>query len=478
MSTDNTVFTRRIMGIETEFGITCTHDGIQSVAPDDIARQLFHPIIERFRSSNIYTHNGGRLYLDVGSHPEYATPECDNLSQLLIYDRAGEATLNRLADQAEQVLVEQHIDGSIHLFKNNTDSLGNSYGCHENYLVGRQMPLQQLGQEFIPFLITRQLICGAGHIVGPQSRGAHNDSGPSYQLSQRANHVWEGVSSATTRSRPIINTRDEPHADSELYRRLHVIVGDTSMSETTAALKVGSALLVLEMLEAGYTFDTWEIANPPQAIRDISYDLTGRAPIVLRSGRVSCALQVQCAFLESAQRWLHERPGDHRGTSNAEMQRVVTMWKKVLTAIDAGDTTQIVTDIDWAIKKDIIDRYQDKFGWDLCHPKLQQIDFAYHDIRPGKGIFRTLERNGRVSRWLPEADSTVIAEAVNTPPHTTRAKIRGDFLRLAHEYDADVSVDWTRLKVNRPGPRDIALTDPFTAHDPRAEELILTILNQ
>ena len=233
------------MGIETEFGITCTHDGAQAVAPDDIARQLFRPIVDRFRSSNIYTLNGGRLYLDVGSHPEYATPECDSLNQLLIYDRAGEVTLNRLADQAEHALADQHIEGTVHLMKNNTDSLGNSYGCHENYLVGRAILLKKLGQEFIPFLITRQLICGAGHIARPHSRLTNGDTTPVYQLSQRADHVWEGVSSATTRSRPIINTRDEPYADSEMYRRLHVIVGDSSMSETTAALKIGSALLVL-----------------------------------------------------------------------------------------------------------------------------------------------------------------------------------------------------------------------------------------
>lgn len=477
MSADKAVFTRRIMGIETEFGITCTHDGAQAVAPDDIARQLFRPIVDRFRSSNIYTLNGGRLYLDVGSHPEYATPECDSLDQLLIYDRAGEVTLNRLADQAEHALADQHIEGVVHLMKNNTDSLGNSYGCHENYLVGRAILLKKLGQEFIPFLITRQLICGAGHIARPHSRFSDGDTTPVYQLSQRADHVREGVSSATTRSRPIINTRDEPHADSEMYRRLHVIVGDSSISETTAALKIGSALLVLEMLEAGYSFDEWEIANPSKTIRDISRDLTGRAEVPLRSGQTSCALEIQQAFANKAQQWLHERPEEQHGTPNADMQRVVDLWKKVLTAIDSGDTSSIAADIDWVIKKNIIDRYQDKFGWDLTHPKLQQIDYAYHDIRPGKGIFRTLEERGRVSRWLDGADSP-ITDAADTPPQTTRAKMRGDFLRVAQENDADVSVDWTRMKINRPEPHDIALLDPFAAHDSRADDMISSILDQ
>ncbi len=361
--------------------------------------------------------------------------------------------------------------------KNNTDSLGNSYGCHENYLVGRAILLKKLGQEFIPFLITRQLICGAGHIARPHSRFSDGYTTPGYQLSQRADHVWEGVSSATTRSRPIINTRDEPHADSEMYRRLHVIVGDSSMSETTAALKIGSALLVLEMLEAGCSFDEWEIANPSKTIRDISRDLTGRAEVPLRSGRISCALEIQQAFAEKAQQWLDERPEEQHGTPTADMQRVVDLWKKVLAAIDSGDTTSIAADIDWVIKKSIIDRYQDKFGWDLTHPKLQQIDYAYHDIRPGKGILRTLEERGRVSRWLDGADSP-ITDAADTPPQTTRAKMRGDFLHIAQEKDADVSVDWTRLKINRPEPHDIALLDPFAAHDSRADDMISSILDR
>ena len=183
--------------------------------------------------SNVFLRNGARLYLDVGSHPEYATPECDSLTSLVAHDKAGERILEGLLVDAEKRLHDEGIAGDIYLFKNNTDSAGNSYGCHENYLVGRHGEFSRLADVLIPFLVTRQLICGAGKVL-------QTPRGAVYCVSQRAEHIWEGVSSATTRSRPIINTRDEPHADAERYRRLHVIVGDSNMNEATTMLKVGS----------------------------------------------------------------------------------------------------------------------------------------------------------------------------------------------------------------------------------------------
>ncbi|MGZ4554263.1 MAG: proteasome accessory factor PafA2 family protein, partial [Mycobacteriaceae bacterium] len=233
---------RRIMGIETEFGVTCTFRGQRRLSPDEVARYLFRRVVSWGRSSNVFLRNGARLYLDVGSHPEYATAECDDLAQLISHDKAGERILEDLLVDAEQRLVEEGIGGDIFLFKNNTDSAGNSYGCHENFLIGRQGEFSRLSDVLIPFLVTRQLIAGAGKVL-------HTPRGSRFCLSQRAEHIWEGVSSATTRSRPIINTRDEPHADAEKYRRLHVIVGDSNMAETTTMLKVGSAALVLEMIE-------------------------------------------------------------------------------------------------------------------------------------------------------------------------------------------------------------------------------------
>ena len=202
------------------------------LSPDEVARYLFRRVVSWGRSSNVFLKNGARLYLDVGSHPEYATPECDSLASLVTHDKAGERILEGLVVDAEKRLHDEGIAGDIYLFKNNTDSAGNSYGCHENFLVGRHGEFSRLADILIPFLVTRQLICGAGKVL-------QTPRGAVYCVSQRAEHIWEGVSSATTRSRPIINTRDEPHADAERYRRLHVIVGDSNMNESTTMLKVG-----------------------------------------------------------------------------------------------------------------------------------------------------------------------------------------------------------------------------------------------
>ena len=249
---------RRIMGIETEFGVTCTFHGHRRLSPDEVARYLFRRVVSWGRSSNVFLRNGARLYLDVGSHPEYATAECDNLAQLVTHDRAGERVLEDLLIDAEQRLADEGIGGDIYLFKNNTDSAGNSYGCHENYLIVRAGEFSRISDVLLPFLVTRQLICGAGKVL-------QTPKAATFCLSQRAEHIWEGVSSATTRSRPIINTRDEPHADAEKYRRLHVIVGDSNMSETTTMLKVGTAALVLEMIEAGVPFRS--ATTSPDAVR-------------------------------------------------------------------------------------------------------------------------------------------------------------------------------------------------------------------
>ncbi|MGH3173980.1 MAG: proteasome accessory factor PafA2 family protein, partial [Streptosporangiaceae bacterium] len=235
---------RRIFGVENEYGVTCTFRGQRRLSPDEVARYLFRRVVSWGRSSNVFLRNGARLYLDVGSHPEYATPECDNVLDLVAHDKAGERILEGLLVDADRRLREEGIAGDIYLFKNNTDSAGNSYGCHENYLVGRHGEFGRLADILIPFLVTRQVICGAGKVL-------QTPRGAVYCVSQRAEHIWESVSSATTRSRPIINTRDEPHADAERFRRLHVIVGDSNMSETTTLLKVGSMDLMLRMIEAG-----------------------------------------------------------------------------------------------------------------------------------------------------------------------------------------------------------------------------------
>src|SRR6266571_3726340 len=297
---------RRIFGLETEYGVTCTYRGQRRLSPDEVARYLFRRVVSWGRSSNVFLRNGARLYLDVGSHPEYATPECDSVSDLVVHDRAGERILEGLLVDAEKRLHDEGIAGEIYLFKNNTDSAGNSYGCHENYLVSRHGEFGRLADVLIPFLVTRQLICGAGKVL-------QTPRGAVFCLSQRAEHIWEGVSSATTRSRPIINTRDEPHADAERYRRLHVIVGDSNMNEVTTLLKVGSADIVLRMIEAGVVMRDLTLENPIRAIREVSHDITGRRKVRLANGKEASALEIQQEYFSKAADFVDRRGGDRRG---------------------------------------------------------------------------------------------------------------------------------------------------------------------
>jgi len=450
---------RRIMGIETEFGVTCTFHGQRRLSPDEVARYLFRRVVSWGRSSNVFLRNGARLYLDVGSHPEYATAECDDLVQLISHDKAGERILEELLTDAEQRLADEGVGGDIFLFKNNTDSAGNSYGCHENFLITRQGEFSRLSDVLLPFLVTRQLIAGAGKVL-------HTPRGSRFCLSQRAEHIWEGVSSATTRSRPIINTRDEPHADAEKYRRLHVIVGDSNMAETTTMLKVGSAALVLEMIEEGVSFRDFALDNPIRAIREISHDLTGRRTVRLAGGREASALDIQREY--------HSKAVDHltRRDPDPTMDRVVELWGRTLDAVERDDMSLVDTEIDWAIKQKLFRRYQDKHGMDLSNPRIAQLDLAYHDIRRGRGVFDLLQRKELVARVT---DDTAIKTAEETPPQTTRAKLRGEFIAAAQDAGRDFTVDWVHLKLNDQAQRTILCKDPFRAVDERVERLIASM---
>src|ERR671915_1140967 len=285
---------RRIFGLENEYGVTCTFRGQRRLSPDEVARYLFRRVVSWGRSSNVFLENGARLYLDVGSHPEYATPECDSISDLVAHDKAGERILEALLAAAELRLHEEGISGQVYLFKNNTDSAGNSYGCHENFLVARHGEFARMADVLIPFFVTRQIWCGAGKVL-------HGPRGAQYCISQRAEHIWEGVSSATTRSRPIINTRDEPHADAERFRRLHVIVGDSNMSEYATFLKVGTTSILLRMLEEdSRPWRDLTLENPIRAIREISHDITCRRRVRLANGRELSAVEIQSEYLERA----------------------------------------------------------------------------------------------------------------------------------------------------------------------------------
>jgi proteasome accessory factor A len=448
---------RRIFGLENEYGVTCTFRGQRRLSPDEVARYLFRRVVSWGRSSNVFLRNGARLYLDVGSHPEYATPECDNVTDLIAHDKAGERILEGLLVDADKRLREEGIAGDIYLFKNNTDSAGNSYGCHENYLVGRHGEFGRLADILIPFLVTRQMICGAGKVL-------QTPRGAVYCVSQRAEHIWEGVSSATTRSRPIINTRDEPHADAERFRRLHVIVGDSNMSETTMLLKVGSTDLVLRMIEAGTVMmRDLTLDNPIRAIREVSHDMTGRSKVRLANGREMSALEIQREYLTKAQDFTD------RNGADATAQRVLMMWERALDSIESGSLDKVAREIDWVTKYQLIERYRAKHDLPLSSPRVAQLDLAYHDVHRRRGLYYLLQRNGAVDRATRDLD---IFEAKSVPPQTTRARLRGEFIRRAQERRRDFTVDWVHLKLNDQAQRTVLCKDPFRSVDERVEKLI------
>ncbi|GGF34359.1 Pup--protein ligase [Marmoricola endophyticus] len=448
---------RRIFGIENEYGVTCTFKGQRRLSPDEVARYLFRKVVSWGRSSNVFLRNGARLYLDVGSHPEYATPECDDVVSLVTHDKAGERILEGLLVDAERRLHEEGVAGDVYLFKNNTDSAGNSYGCHENYLVARHGEFATLADVLIPFLVTRQILVGAGKVVSTP-RGA------SYSVSQRAEHIWEGVSSATTRSRPIINTRDEPHADAERFRRLHVIVGDSNMNEVTTLLKVMSCHLVLQMIEEGVVMRDLTLENPIRAIREISHDMTGRRKVRLANGREASALEIQSEYLARVRDFV-----DQRQTHTPVVDRVLDLWERGLKAVDSGDLSLVDREIDWVTKYSLIERYRAQHDLPLGHPRIAQLDLAYHDIHRERGLYYMLERKGAVARVT---NDLAVFEAKSVPPQTTRARLRGDFIKRAQERRRDFTVDWVHLKLNDQAQRTVLCKDPFRAHDERVQRLI------
>jgi len=448
---------RRIFGLENEYGVTCTFRGQRRLSPDEVARYLFRRVVSWGRSSNVFLENGARLYLDVGSHPEYATPECDDIRQLIAHDKAGERILEALVNAAEMRLREEGIAGQVYLFKNNTDSAGNSYGCHENYLVSRYGEFGKLAEHLIPFFVSRQIFTGAGKVL-QTARGAR------YCISQRAEHIWEGVSSATTRSRPIINTRDEPHADAEKFRRLHVIVGDSSMSEYTAWIKIATTAVLLRMLEEGIVMRDLSLENPIRAIREISHDITCRRKVRLASGREASGIELQWEYLSRAADYVDRR-------DDPEMKETVRAWEECLVLLE-DDFTKLDTKIDWVMKYTMLQNYRAKHGLGLGHPKLALMDLAYHDVSRRRGLYYLLERNGLAERYVTDAE---IDTAKLEPPQTTRAKLRGEFIKTAKRRRRDFTVDWVHLKLNDQAQRTLLCKDPFKHTDDRVARLIASL---
>ena len=449
------------MGLETEYGVTCVVDGQRRLSPDEVARYLFRKVVVWGRSSNVFLPNGGRLYLDVGSHPEYATAECDNLSDLIKQDQAGDRIVEELAVSAEIRLNAEGIKGQIHLFKNNMDAAGNSYGCHENFSVSRKKNFEEVTESIIPFLITRQIFCGAGKWIS-SSKGAN------FQISQRAEHMWESVSSATTRSRPIINTRDEPHADPDEYRRLHIIVGDSNMSETTTVLKVATTELMLRAAELGLLKDKFTIENPIRTIREISNDLKFRNSFRLSSGREITALQMQNEMYNivlsmSSLDEILEKPF---------YRYALNLWRRSLDALESQDYSLVDMELDWMIKRKFMNSYKEKHQLNDMDSRLILLDISYHNIRKDRGLFYILEKSGMAKTLITNND---VNSAMENPPETTRAALRGRFIKVAQEKKRDFTVDWVNLKINDQQQSSIACKDPFKNIDERVDKLIAAL---
>ena len=456
---------RRVGGLETEFGLVCVRaDGSRALEPEEAARELFRPVVAMGRSSNVFLRNAARLYLDVGSHPEYATAECDDWWDLVAQDRAGERIFAELTAQADERLAEAGQDARIHLLKNNVDSAGNAFGSHENYLVDRRGEFTRLPRYLLPFLVTRQIVTGAGGVAPAVPGEAGEGAGAQFVFSRRSDHMWEAVSSATTRTRPIINTRDEPHGDANLYRRLHVIVGDSTMSEVSTHLRFATTDLVLRAIESGRALPELGLADDIAAIRAVARDLTGAAPLPTAGGGTTTALEVQ-------QRWL-----DHvADLAEGEETEVLESWQKALDAVRTGDRTWAAQNLDWAIKERLFTQVRERRGIDLEDPAIERLDLAYHDIDPARGVFFALQRRGLAPVILPEER---IERARTIAPTTTRAHLRGQVVTAAQEHGVDHVVDWTTLRLTRRGAMPVQVMDPFATELPAVDALLAEIREQ
>jgi proteasome accessory factor A len=447
---------QRIFGLESEYGlISSSVGGRVNLSVESALGYLFEKVVSRQRGTNDFLRNGARLYQDTGCHPEYATPECDNPRDLVIHDKAGERIVEELLLAAEQKLRENGIYCEIYIFKNNTDSVGNTYGCHENYLVQRGVNFHKLAELLIPFFVTRQVFAGAGKVLKTRM-GNH------YYVSQRAQHIYQEISGATTSSRGIINTRDEPHADEEKYRRLHVIVGDSNMSEFATYLKVGTTAIVLSMVEDGFIKRDLALEDPVRAIKEISHDVACKRRVKLKRGKEFSAIEIQREYLDLA---LEYYQGQERSPQVADL---LEKWQYVLDKL-AEEPMTLHRELDWVIKRELINAYISRKGCSFDDQRVFMMDLQYHDVKRTRGLYYLMLRGGLIDRVITDEE---IERAMTTPPQTTRAKVRSDFIKFANEKNKSYDVGWSYLKLNDRYQRTILCKDPFKPWDPRVEELI------
>ncbi|WP_412735698.1 depupylase/deamidase Dop [Krasilnikovia sp. MM14-A1259] len=368
--------------------------------------------------ANVILTNGARLYVDH-AHPEYSTPECTNPMDVVRWDKAGERVMAEASRRAATIPGTHRIQ----LYKNNTDNKGASYGSHENYLMRRQTPFADIVAHLTPFFVTRQVFCGAGRVgIGQDGTGA------GFQISSRADFFEVEVGLETTLKRPIINTRDEPHADADKYRRLHVIIGDANLSEISTYLKVGTTALVLSMIEAKIFTGELGIADPVSELKAVSHDPALKHLIRLRDGRRLTALDLQWAYYERARLFVEERYGDDLDEQTADVLR---RWETVLDKL-GRDPMLCADELDWVAKLRLLEGYRERENLAWSSPKLQLVDLQYSDVRPEKGLYHRLVARGSMKTLL---DETETRRAMVEPPEDTRAYFRG---RCLAQYASEV----------------------------------------
>ncbi len=382
--------------------------------------------------ANVILTNGARLYVDH-AHPEFSTPECTSPLDIVRWDKAGEQVMLDAARRAGQLPG----GATIVLYKNNTDNKGASYGAHENYLMRRSTPFADIVRHLTPFFVSRQVVCGAGRVGTGQDGRGHG-----FQISQRADFFEVEVGLETTLKRPIINTRDEPHADPEKYRRLHVILGDANLSEVSTYLKVGTTALVLAMIEDRYISTDFRIDGSVATLRAVSHDPTLRHLITLQDGRKLTAIELQLEYLDLARKYVEDRLG-----SDADPQTVdvLARWESVLGRLER-DPMLCATELDWVAKLKLLEQYRQRDGLEWDDAKLQLIDLQYADIRPEKGLYHRLVGMGKIERLL---DDVTVEKAMHDPPEDTRAYFRGRCLEKYAEHVAAAS--WDSVIFDLPG---------------------------
>jgi proteasome accessory factor PafA2 len=425
----------------------------------DLSRQVADPsqlTDEDLGLANVILTNGARLYVDH-AHPEYSTPEVTTPLDIVRWDKAGELVML----DASRMAALTPGTAPIHLYNNTTDNTGAPYGAHENYLMNRSTPFGDIVRHLTPFFVSRQVVCGSGRVGIGQDGREHG-----FQLSQRADYFEVEVGLETTLKRPIINTRDEPHADPEKYRRLHVIIGDANLAEVSTYLKVGTTSLVLAMIEARFISADLSIDGPVAALRAVSHDPTLRELIPLQDGRRLTACQLQEEYLELARKYVDDRLG---ADADEQTKDVLDRWESVLTRLQQ-DPMLCATELDWVAKLKLLQSYRDRDGLDWDSAKLQLIDYQYSDIRPDKGLYHRLVQLGKIERLLGDPE---VERAMHQPPDDTRAYFRG---RCLEKYaDSVAAASWDSVIFDLPGRESlqrVPTIDPLRGSKAHVSELI------